>query len=56
MVDSRVKMHCDEIVISDAILRTVSLEMTLFIRQEKKKYKALNNNIISVDALPSNVS
>ena len=29
MVDSRVKMYCDEIVISDAILRRVNLEMTL---------------------------
>ena len=29
MVDWRVKMYCDEIVISDAILRRVDLEMTL---------------------------
>ena len=30
MVEWRVKMHCDEIVISDAILRRVELEMALF--------------------------
>ena len=28
---SRVKMYCDEIVISDAIIRTVNLDMTLFL-------------------------
>ena len=27
---SRVKMYCDEIVISASIIRTVNLEMTLF--------------------------
>ena len=31
MFDWRVEMHCDEIFISDAILRRVNLEMTLFL-------------------------
>ena len=32
----RVKMYCDEIVISDAIIRTVNLEMTLLNRLLRK--------------------
>ena len=30
MVDTGVKMHCDEIIISNAILRRVNLKMGLF--------------------------
>ena len=36
MGDLRIKKYCDEIVISDAILRTVKLEMTPFYTTQKR--------------------
>ena len=50
MVDWRVKMHCDEIVISDVILQKVNLRSSSF---QRECLYATNRNIKKIVCIPA---